>query len=422
MMERALVETDGPGRHQLEHTIEVRDPALWWPREAGDQHRYALRAKLDDSERTVTTGIREVERDGGRLVVNGTPVPVRGVNLLTADPADVDRAREVGANLVRATAHVLPRAVYEACDEAGLLVWQDLPLTGPGSFEVDRGRRLAETLDATYGHHPSLVAVGVHDEPTDAFPEALGEGLLDSLRLRWRAWRTDYDRGPAEGVAAAIPDRYAAIPVVGGPGLDHDAAAYYPGWDYGTPATIESLLERYPADLLGAFGAGALATDDGTGAAGFDAEKHGAHVRGGVEASRAYQADLLRTVAETARRRGLGAVALALRDTDGAGMGVYAADGTPKAGRDALAAAFRPVQALLADPTPGTSEVIVVNDLPEALSATLSWEAGDRDGTLDVTVDATGRWTDDIPVPDDASEARLVLSVGGHRVENTYDL
>lgn len=416
MMDRGAVEADGPGLTTVEHTVEVRDPALWWPHPLGDQHRYTLAAKLGDSERSVTTGICEVAREDGHLLVNGEPLPVRGVNLLTDDPADVERALEVNATLVRGHAQVLPPAVYEACDEAGLLVWQDLPLTGPGEFDVGRGEDLAARLATRYGTHPSLAAVGIHDDPVDAFADGLGSGLLDRLRLRWRAWRTSYDRTAAEAVADAVPDGLATVPVVGGPGVDHDAAAYYPGWDYGEAADIDRLLEQYPADLLAEFGAGALASEDGS-----PGPKHDARVDGGVGASQTYQADVLSAVAGRARQRGVGAVAFALRDPVGpggggdwnAGMGVYAADGEPKAGRDALAAAFEPVQAFV-DPASGSA--VVVNDQPEPLAATLSWVAGDETGEREVNVDPMGRWTGDLSVPGGAEDVGLELEVDGWTV------
>jgi beta-mannosidase len=421
MMDRGSFEATGPGKTTVEHTVDVRDPALWWPRELGDQHRYTLRAKLGDSERTITTGIVDVERDGGHLIVNGEPVPIRGVALSTADPDDVERAIETNANLVRARAHALPPAVYDACDESGLLVWQDLPLTGPGEFDADRGQRLASLLADAYGHHPSLAAFGVHDEPTSTFADGLGSGFFDTLRLRWRAWRAAYDRTPAERVAEAFPDTRPVIPVVGGPGIDHDAAAYYPGWDYGEAGDADALLDRYPTDLLGAFGAGALGTDVEE-AAGFDRAKHDARVDGDVEVSQAYQREVLGTVAETARLEGLGAVARTLRDTDGAGMGVYAADGTPKAARDALATAFEPVQAFLADAAGEEAEVVVINDAPRSVSVTLNWEAGNAEGERDLTVDAVGRSRQEVDLPAGADRFTLSVTAGEATVRNQYDL
>ena len=422
MMDRGRVEADGPGKTTVEHTIDVHDPALWWPRELGDQNRYTLRAKLGDSERTVTTGICEVSFEDG-FVVNGEQLSVRGVNLLTAAPEDVDRALDVNANLVRAHAHVLPPEVYEACDEAGLLVWQDLPLTGPGTFDVDRGRELAATLARTYCTHPSLAAYAVHDDPVDAFSDGLGTGLLDGLRLRWRAWRTDYDRSHAESVAEALPGERPVFPVVGGPGVGADAAAYYPGWDYAAGDGIDTLLDRYPADVVAEFGAGALAQTSVESAAGFDAAKHDRRVGDGPDASQAYQAKVVGTVAKRLRVRDVGTIAFALRDTDAAGMGIFGADGEQKAASEVLTTAFEPVQAFLTDPSPGTSDVLVVNDLPAAIDATVNWEVGDENGELEVAVDAAGRWrSDSISIPGSAETVALTLSIEEYKITNEYKI
>jgi hypothetical protein len=423
MMNRGSVQPDGPGRTTVEHTIEVRDPSLWWPRGYGDQNRYTLRAKLGESEHTVTTGIRSVEREDGDLLVNGEHVPIRGVNLTTAGPRDVERALGVNANLVRAHAQVLPPSLYDACDEAGLLVWQDLPLTGPGSFDVERASSLGSRLVDARSNHPSLATLAVHDEPTDAFADGLGSGFLDGLRRRWRAWRTDYDRSAADDVAAALPDEIPVVPVVGDPGVEAEARRLYPGWDYGEASDAGDLLDRYPAPVVAEFGAGALGDRAVEDAAGFDAAKHAARgaTPGDPAASQAAQAAVVGTVAETVRRRGQDAIAYALRDTDAAGMGIVATDGQAKQARDALARAFEPVQAFLASPAASTSAVVVCNDTVESIDGELSWTAGDASGGQSVTVAAGGRWEGEaISIPSDAEAVTLELDVGDRTVENVY--
>ena len=356
---------------------------------------------------------------------------------LTDDPTDVERAVETNANLVRARAHALPREVYKACDERGMLVWQDLPLTGPGGFDPERGQSLVTALASTYGQHPSLAAVAVHDEPTDAFADGLGGGILDGLRLRWRGWRNSYDRSDADTVADAVPDALPVFPVIGEPGIDHDAAAYYPGWDYSTAESIDTLLDRYPTDVLASFGAGSLGEVVET-AAGFEREKHARYVDSGVsasttsegssdssdvvEASQSYQAETLRTIAERARCHGLGTIAATLRDTDAAGMGIYDVDGDPKSAQETLSTAFQPAQVFLSDPGTGTRELVVRNDGPKPLSATVSWEAGDEGGEQEITVDGTGRWRDTITIPGSAAAVTLTLAASGGAVENSYDL
>lgn len=424
MMQRGSVETDEAGRTAVEHTVDVHDPELWWPRGLGEQHRYALRAKLGGTEHTCTTGICAIEFDDGRLRVNGQTVSIRGLNLLTADEEDIDRAIECNANLVRAHGQVLPDELYERCTEEGLLVWQDLPLTGPGEFDTGRGEELATALDRQYSRYPCLAVSVVHDDPVDAFADGLGTGALDRLRFRYRVWQSSYDAGPAEQVAESLPDHRPAKPVVGGPGVGSDIASYYPGWSYGEPGDIESLLDSYPASVVAEFGAGALADEyHGEGIRGFDPDKHARHVNGGVAESQHYQDRVLRTLIEHLRRRRAGAIAFALRDTDSAGMGVYAHDGEQKAAADTVRRAFEPIQVFLNAPGAEESEIAVINDTPQGLSATLRWAAGDQDGTLDLTVGEGGRWTGGpVEIPEDAGQVNLELALGERTVTNSYDL
>ncbi|QPV63765.1 hydrolase [Halosimplex litoreum] len=453
MMDRASVTAGAGERAAVEKSIDVRDPSLWWPRGMGRQHRYEVRAKLGDGARTSATGIATVQKtDAGGLRVNGEDVPVRGVALTDAAVADAERAVEVNANLVRAHAHPLSEAMYDACDEAGLLVWQDLPLTGPGVFDIARGQDLAQRLVDTYAHHPSLAALSVHDEPTDTFAERVGSGLVDRLRFRYRVWRSDYDRGAAEAVAEAVPDGVAVYPVVGEPGTDPDAAALYPGWDYGGVDDLDWVRERYDLDgAVGEFGAGSLPEGvdpdaDDFDPAGFDRAKHDAVVGSDdPAASQAYQAELARGIAERLRTDGVSGsdatggssgsegrertdgapvvVANALRDAGDAGMGVYARDGTPKDAVESLAAAFEPVQAFLVGASAGECDVIVANDAPESIAGTVTWEAGAESSEVDVTVDAGARAVvDTIDVPRSASSVELSVRVGETSVENTYRL
>jgi len=432
MMDRASVDAAAGERTVVEHTIELRDPSLWWPRGHGAQNRYEVRAKLDGAVETATTGLVTVSETDDGIAVNGEAVPIRGVTLQDGAVADVERAVEVNANLVRAHAHVLSPAVYRACDEAGLLVWQDLPLTGPGIFDIGRGKELAGRLADTYSAHPSLAAFSVHDEPTDTFAERVGSGLFDRLRLRWRAWRSDYDHGAAEEVADGFPDGRPVYPVVGEPGTDPDAAALYPGWDYGAVDDLEGVCERYGlGDVVGEFGAASLTDTAADGSDGddtiadFDRAKHDAVVGSDdPAASQAYQAELVRGVAERLRTDGSPVVvANALRDTDVAGMGVFACDGEPKAAADELAAAFEPVQAFLVGASAGECDLVVGNDTQRNVSGTVAWDAGNETGSTEFTVGATGHATvETLAIPQDANSVDLEVRTAERSVTNTYRL
>ena len=430
VMERARVDAEAGERVVVEKTLRLRDPAYWWPTGHGPQHQYAVRARLGDAEHVVKTGICDVAYDGDDgLFVNGQRVAARGFSLLpTGEPTwDVERAANADANLVRARGHVAPDEFYEACADAGLLVWQDLPLSGPGAYDVERATDLAETLSTHLERHPSVAAFGVHDEPSDHLA-GVGPGRTSRYKVRWRAWRAGYDDAPDREVADALPEDVPVFPVTSAPGIGADASTLHAGWEYGDAADAEWLLEKYDCGgVVGSFGAGALAdagdTDDDI--AGFDAAAHDAYVSGDVEESQSYQARNLKALAETLRRRGSDVLAAAaLRDADdGAGMGVLAADGTEKAGYAAVAASFAPVQAVLdAYPDHGaTRELTVCNDTPEAISGTVTWEAGDRSGTADAAVEPYDRASaGTMKVPADADAVTLSFAHADGTARNEY--
>jgi beta-mannosidase len=134
---------------------------LWWPNLEGEQPLYAVTCVLLDAgggdlDRQVRrVGFKHVawapcagappEADPWVCVVNGRPVFLQGVNFapLCANYADLTRAdyeqrlrqyRDLGLNLLRINAcQFLEREwFYDLCDELGLMVWQEFPLTSSG--------------------------------------------------------------------------------------------------------------------------------------------------------------------------------------------------------------------------------------------------------------------------------------------------
>lgn len=133
--------------------VEVPDAELWWPRGYGEQRLYEVEltllhgsSPLDVWRRRV--GFRSVGLDtsadahgsGFTLVVNGERLFARGVNWIPDDVflSRVTRERyrrrlrqaaDAGVDLVRVWGGGVYESedFYDACDELGLLVWQDFP-------------------------------------------------------------------------------------------------------------------------------------------------------------------------------------------------------------------------------------------------------------------------------------------------------
>jgi len=438
-MERTAVEADAGERVQVQGTLQIGNERRWWPRELGEQPRYTVRAKLDAHERTATTGLIDVERDGGDLVLNGHRHRPRGVTVPpTADPETVvEEAIAANATMVRARSHVPPKRLAEACDEAGLLYWQDLPIVGPGGtggsgsgggIDVERGRKLARALAADRGNHPSLVCWGVHDVPVDPFDPSIGGGSLDKLKFRWRAWRAGYDAVDAETLAGSLPSSAVVLPVTGPPGIGADAVHAYPGWEYLEATDVEWLMEHYPelGGIVGGFGAGSLSRPgDGT-VAGIDREAFSAAAIEDHEVSQREQARTVRTVLDALRREGVGTIVLdSLLDVDVAGgMGILDADGDRKPAFQAVASSFQPLQAVLdGPPTGGAVGITVCNDTATEREGELAWTAGGRTGVTDVAVGAFDRTEGGtVEVPDTADRLTLELRLEAGTVTNSYDL
>ncbi|RPF22653.1 glycoside hydrolase family 2 protein [Myceligenerans xiligouense] len=133
--------------------LRIDDPELWWTHDLGQQNLHDVRIELSDATgvldgvddtvglRTIVLDRQEDDVEGGRLfrfVLNGEPLFVRGAAWLPASvfvgsvSAEthrdrVLRAREGNLTMLR----VWGGGVYEhdsfyaACDELGVLVWQD---------------------------------------------------------------------------------------------------------------------------------------------------------------------------------------------------------------------------------------------------------------------------------------------------------
>jgi len=187
----AAIETPA-SRSELK--LSTRGIEKWWPAHMGKQPIYEVRVELLDGSgrvcdaQTRRVGFRDVcwtrcegaprRAEPWVLNVNGQPLFVAGVNWTPIRPnsADVTDAqiharlktyRDLGSNLIRVWGGaVLEReSFYHACDELGLLVWQEFPFSSSGidnwpptdQAAVKRAAEIAESYIARRQHHASLI-------------------------------------------------------------------------------------------------------------------------------------------------------------------------------------------------------------------------------------------------------------------------
>jgi beta-mannosidase len=172
---------DEAGRFVVTGTVSLPAVERWWPHGYGEQPLYDVRLQLDDREVALgRVGFRDftVEQAGGGFqpVVNDVPIFARGacwvrpggVRLQASDAqirASVQAARDGGLVMLRVTGTTVyePAAFWDACDELGILVWQDAMIANlPPPEEPDFLAGLATELRQVLGEisgRPSLAVV-----------------------------------------------------------------------------------------------------------------------------------------------------------------------------------------------------------------------------------------------------------------------
>ncbi len=155
-------------------TLRIDDVALWWPHTHGEPALYDAELILGDGpeSRSIAlhaVGFRELHwhRENGdfALEVNGVPVFARGACWTPLDPLRlhaapdryapaIEQVKAAGMNLLRVNGCMVYEvdAFHDACDRAGVMVWQDFMLanmdypaedeTWLGSLRVEVGQQL----------------------------------------------------------------------------------------------------------------------------------------------------------------------------------------------------------------------------------------------------------------------------------------
>ena len=236
------------GENELAFSLTVPEPALWWTWDHGSPELYVATLTLTGVEGTLDAlqercGLREVRIDDDwTWHLNGRPFFPRGTNIIPAEwlsaytpeaiAGDVRLLREANVNAVRVHAHVNRRELYQALDEAGIVVWQDFALQwgyeDSDEFVQEAVRQAREMVRHLY-NHPCIVLWCCHNEPLPHNRGRLGPALAAALRAE----------DPTRRVEEASDFRH------------HP----YPGWYYGSYREFSGLPG---APLPTEFGAQAL--------------------------------------------------------------------------------------------------------------------------------------------------------------------
>jgi beta-mannosidase len=432
------------GSNEIEWSLDVVAPRLWWPHRLGAQALTDIAVDVvvdgEVSDRTTRrTGLREVAFSDWVFSINGERLFLKGANVVPARPGladaepelvrgDVERAVGAGLDALRVQAHIATDDLYDAADELGVVLLQDFPLQWGYGRNIRR-EAVRQAREAVYalGHHPSIIQWCAHDEPVADAPQLEGDSprrrLGRIVRQQLPSWNTSIlDRWVKRTFEQADATRPATahsgvLPHL--PRLDGTDSHLWLGWHRGEIGELAERARTLPrlARFVSEFGAQSVPA---SAAAWVDASSwpeldwDGLAARHGLEvdvmrarhpterypsfdtwrnATQRYQAELLRTQIEMLRR-------LKYRPTGGFCFS-WLADATPmisasvldderqpKAAWSAVIEACRPVivvcDQLPAALEPGravTLDVHVVNDLRQPLAATVAVSANWPGGT-----------------------------------------
>ena len=411
------------GENHIEWTSTIENPDLWWPAAMGSQPRYdvgvavrTLDGKLSD-RRGWRTGIRTVEVDDMLWKVNGEPIFVKGIAVgphgrflgsVDADrlTADVALVADAGLDLIRIQGHVTRQEFYDAADDLGVLIWQDLPLIG--TYNTRSRRTAAKTARAVVdelGHHPSIAVWCGHDEPNGPplpTPNSATETIATLSKRLGRHFAPSWNRSILDPMirkelrssdpTRAVITRSGSLPNL--VDVSRSDSHLWLGWHAGLSEDLAELLKRWPrlGAFIGTIGSQSVVIADWSEQAPtFTTAQQAAFDRylprtaycSGVEwahATQAYQAEIIRTQIETLRRLkysptgGFCVVSLFDAEPDG-GFGIVDIERQPKLAFDALAQSCRPLIIVADQPvrlvTPGevvSLAVHAVNDSRRAVT------------------------------------------------------
>ncbi len=324
------------GENRVEWQITIDDPDLWWPTGRGDQPLFDLdvTARINNEitdRKHRRIGFRSASMRDFIFRVNNQRTYLRGINIapLQLDMATMTVAelhaeakaiRDTGFNAVRVRGHVTRREFIDACDELGLLVWQDLPLVGSYVRSVTKTvEQHAREMVDLLSHHPSIMVWGGHTRPHTSEPRSTSAPDLRQQQIpSWN--RTVLDRAIRRVFTAHDSSR----PIVANsdvaphvPQLSGSDVGLYFGWFDGEAADIAEYAATLPrmVRFVSDMGAQALPEnltidlDDALDVRGAEADALRAvvppttHPDAGswTAAMRGYQADVLKTTIESLR-------------------------------------------------------------------------------------------------------------------------
>jgi beta-glucuronidase len=219
-------------------------------------------------------GFREVKVKGDKLLVNGSPVQLRGYNRheyhgefshalpLQVHAGDIQRLKDLGCNFIRTSHYPNDMRFLDLCDEAGIYVWEETNSTSVNLFHKNFYAQMeadATTMVEWHFNRPSIIIWATLNEcgSKDRKTRKAHKHMLDFLRSLDRSRPVTYASN------AWTQDTCQEF-------ADIVSWNWYEGWYGGSPASVEAewnklmdYTHKHPGSkgkpvLVSEFGAGSI--------------------------------------------------------------------------------------------------------------------------------------------------------------------
>ena len=161
------------------YEFQVPSFKLWSPE---NPHLHRLRLILGEYEESCNIGVRTIETQGTRLLLNGKELRLMGYNRHDSHPefgaavppslmaADLQMIKAQGSNFIRGSHYPQRETLLQLCDKLGILVWEetlgwdvrDAELFKPEFLFKQKDQ--ARKLSTCHYNHPSIIIWGFMNE------------------------------------------------------------------------------------------------------------------------------------------------------------------------------------------------------------------------------------------------------------------
>lgn len=180
-------------------SLPVRLPSLWSP----DHPRLStVRIVAGEDVWQKRIGFRTIETRGKKILLNGQPLILKGVNRHEFHPdfgpalplgihlRDIEILKTLGANFVRGSHYPNDETFLDLCDENGILFWEELSHWQPSVQDfatpvfLETSLRQADEMVEQHCHHPSIIMWGMLNEAQTH--KAPAKRIVRSIARRFR--------------------------------------------------------------------------------------------------------------------------------------------------------------------------------------------------------------------------------------------